>query len=493
MASQTHYYQHKDILMDSGRKRTHDDDTTDFSPLHVEREGNSELLRRNNAEANLIEYRRRTREKKELRIALYGNALWELIAGMFDGLVLAAIFSAFLTKTTEAMLHVWGRFVLFPLAVVANVKLAYHAWRKFYIDGRSSSRLAAIMQTLFTIPIAIAIAGSLALPATAFFPTVIAPLMFAVTLGVKALFQFSVAIHCLIKSGHGKEHQQEKLLRSAKANAVFGLSTTLAIPGILGVFLYAQAAFAPFAIVAGVLGAAYAAYLYYTHPSLDDVLDYPDSDNDEEFHDDAEADLEHGHGHGHRRQRQRDVRYEHNGERAHDEAHGHDDDEVEEEEEEEEEVEEDEDQVVKVEGQDTRRSKEVDYRLPAAAFQPPPPSSATSSLSTSSVHQKLSATSTPTPARGPSSASSSSSSPAAAYQQPGRQFPTPLTANQKPGQFGQSPSPSSSASARPPTSPSSFLQSSTAPRPSPVNDGSAAPAAPVTITHSEDALRRRKP
>jgi hypothetical protein len=393
MESPTHYNQHKDILMDNRRRYAQDDSDDETTGMHRDRERPNHL-QRHNATANLNDYQRRSKNK---RTALHWNTLRELASGIFDGAVLAAIFSMFLTKTTENILHAWGRFVLFPLAVVANVLLSYYAWSRAWIDGTTKSKLEAIMQTLFTIPIAIAIAGSLLLPAAAFFPTVIAPLMFGVTLGAKALFQFSVAAWCYTKSRHGSEHHQERFLHAAKANAVFGLSTSLAIPGILLVFLYAQVAFAPFAIVAGVLGAGYAAYLYHTKPSLDEELAYPDSENDEEYADTEEHEHDRGLEHDHRLEQ--DRRQEHVDEEAdeQDEEHGE---------------EQEEDRVVDL---FARRTSEGSFQLP-----PPPVSSP---LSTAAMTKKLGGT-------GRSAASSSAG--LSPHQPLDQQFPSPSSGSRKP-------------------------------------------------------------
>jgi hypothetical protein len=255
----------------------------------------------------------REEQKSIYKEKLHQAEVSEIASGTFDGTVLFTIFSTFLTKTTEAILHAWGRYVLFSGAVLANVLLTHYAWKRAQVDHKGSSRLAAIMQTLFTIPIAFAVGGSLILPATSLFATTIAPIIFAVTLGVKAVYQAMVASYLYNESFHGNELHRERHYKAALNNLIFAVSTLTAIPAILTVFLLGQAAFAPIGMVAGGLGAVWSAYIWMKKPELLMAVEHPHSDSEPEDDEELEHDgLEQGQGQRQRhdlvRERLQDLR-----------------------------------------------------------------------------------------------------------------------------------------------------------------------------------------
>ncbi len=209
---------------------------------------------------------------EQRREGLAKNAIADQIAGMSDATVLGIIFSLFLTKATELFLHVTGKFIFFSLAALANIALSATAWNQARLDGwKRGSVVKAVMQTLFTIPITIAVAGSL-LPfvgaAFPLFPTVIAPIMFSATLSIKFLYQAGAAVYYWGKStgvhwGNSNsdlpdleepEFKKIKYQQMSKFNAIFAVSTAFAVGAIMTVFLYLKTEYAPLGIIAAGIG-----------------------------------------------------------------------------------------------------------------------------------------------------------------------------------------------------------------------------------------------
>jgi hypothetical protein len=246
----------------------------------------------------------------ERRKQIKKNTKRELRAGVADGAILGIIFSMFLTNFTHALLDAAFKYILFSAAAGANIALSIYAWREAHLNGyKHGTKVKAIMQTLFTIPITIAVAGSLLLPLfvpTTVFAAIHAPIIFGVTLGVKFLYQTASAIYY-----HGKstgvewvqhqngfndretnEFKKAKYEMTAKSNLVFALSTALAVTAILSVFLFLHTAVAPVGIIAGMIGAGFTFMLLRKTVSVNnEVVEAIDNNNNYDAVDNAELDM----------------------------------------------------------------------------------------------------------------------------------------------------------------------------------------------------------
>jgi hypothetical protein len=193
------------------------------------------------------------------------NQTAEYGAGVFDTVTLTAIFSMFLTTSTTVFLQETGRLFLFPFAALANILRASIAWRQAYLEKfkQMDTIVKATVETLVTIAITFAVVASLA--ATAIFGGFISPVIFAVTLGLKSLYQVAAAGFYW---GKAMLTATDNILKNqyrtaARDNFVAAVSTLLATTAIILVFVFAKPLMAPFGIAAGIVGVGLTAHGVY--------------------------------------------------------------------------------------------------------------------------------------------------------------------------------------------------------------------------------------
>jgi len=191
----------------------------------------------------------------------------DLSVGIVDSLNLTTLFTLFLDEVLTRFLEETARFILFPIAGAAAVIRAGLAWRQARIDYKNGSIGAEVwVETVAALAISTAIIGGFV--ATAIFATV-APIIFAVTMAAKSLFNFGAACYYLGKSMVESEDEDKKqgYRDAAYAYAVGALAGTLATIAVTAVMILAKPLMAVFGIAAGFIGMVFTAYKLIKKPS----------------------------------------------------------------------------------------------------------------------------------------------------------------------------------------------------------------------------------
>ncbi|HTM62891.1 MAG TPA: hypothetical protein VL360_00150 [Gammaproteobacteria bacterium] len=146
-----------------------------------------------------------------------------------------------------------GRFIFFPFAALTSGLYAVFSWYQYYLERQNYSLLKAILDSIGAVAIIGAVVGYLAF--TAVF-TLAAPIVFAVFLGLKTLFQAGSAIYFAYKAAtatdHLKKNEYHHKVKHAALSAIAGTLTTVAL---IGVEIIAK----PFLSIFGILAGAFAA------------------------------------------------------------------------------------------------------------------------------------------------------------------------------------------------------------------------------------------
>lgn len=201
-------------------------------------------------------------------------------AAILDMLDLTVIFVFFVKQYWHELLEKTGRFVLFPTAALLTGAQAFLAWRQVKLeDGwKSGSIVRAIVDTLGAIAVNFAVGGALL-----GLLTIAAPIIFAVTFGLKTLYQGAAAYHNLRKSFATSDPDDTERFRNRAINFAMGtLIGILATAAIITVMIFELNDFAAFGIAAGVIGASYAGYNLLCGKKSHAAAKYTLLENDEE-------------------------------------------------------------------------------------------------------------------------------------------------------------------------------------------------------------------
>lgn len=184
------------------------------------------------------------------------------------------------------LLNAVGKFIFFPFAALTSILYAVFAWYHWSIKRDSKHLLIkAILETIGAVVMTAAVIGYLA-----FAPlfAVAGPIMFAVFLGMKTIFQLGTAIFygCKVMAtdNHVKKNEYRNKVKHAVLSTVAGALTTV---GLIAVELLA----APYLSIIGILAGAFATACAVVR-IIDSVIKLHAVDHLQEVVRDANGDLE---------------------------------------------------------------------------------------------------------------------------------------------------------------------------------------------------------
>ncbi len=151
------------------------------------------------------------------------------------------------------LLNAVGKYIFFPFAALTSCMYAAFAWYHWSIRRNSKHLLIkAIVETIGAVVMTAAVIGYLAF--TPLF-AVAGPVMFAVFLGMKTIFQLGTAIFygckVMATNNHVKKHEYRNKVKHAILSTFAGALTTA---GLIAVELIA----APYLSILGILAGAFA-------------------------------------------------------------------------------------------------------------------------------------------------------------------------------------------------------------------------------------------
>lgn len=177
-----------------------------------------------------------------------------------EALDLAAIYIMFLQKFLLQFYLEIGKYFMLPIAIAAGLIETVLAWRQVYLDGgESQSIIRAVLETVATTAITIAVVGALA--ASTLF-ALATPIIFTVNAAAKTLYHAGTSAYYTYKSFTSPEPEKQKeYLTIAKVQGVVAAVGVIATIAVACVFLLGKTVVAGLGVAAGLLAAGLSLYM----------------------------------------------------------------------------------------------------------------------------------------------------------------------------------------------------------------------------------------
>jgi hypothetical protein len=179
------------------------------------------------------------------------NSLIQSIVGFIDGLNLGFIYSSFLIPLFHQFMMEVGKYIFFPMCVLAQIILSVLNWHQCYLDGmKPRAMVTAMVNSIAAVALTIAVCGGLfALSVFA----IVTPIMFAATTIANTLFHMGSMIYYLVKLYNEKDPIIRSEYKSmVKAEVIASVVGVIATGAVVGVLLLGKLFLAPLGILVGV-------------------------------------------------------------------------------------------------------------------------------------------------------------------------------------------------------------------------------------------------
>lgn len=197
--------------------------------------------------------------KQERKRKIAQNYQLRAGASVVENLGLATIYTMFLHPLLKSFLETLGRYILFPVLIVASLTQAILAWRQASLDKwKSRSILHAVVETVTAVTLTSAVIGTLAFAATF---TIITPLIFVAVGAGNAIYKGGAAIYNDVKSVRAKtEEAKNKYHARAIQHGIGAVASLIGAAVTASVFLLGKTVIAAVGIALGLFAVGMGIY-----------------------------------------------------------------------------------------------------------------------------------------------------------------------------------------------------------------------------------------